>query len=85
MNVQISVNDDLLEKIDKYAKSNFMSRSAFFCMCANQHLQAVEVTSHLRDLTYSVKKIADGQEVDAETLKKLDDFERMASLLNFKI
>jgi hypothetical protein len=54
-------------------------------MCANQHLQAVEVTSHLKDLTFSVKRIAEGQEVDAETLKKLDDFERMASLLNFKI
>lgn len=42
-NVQISINDDLMNKIDAYAKDNFMSRSAFFSMLANQHFQGLEV------------------------------------------
>lgn len=84
MTVQISVNDDLMKKVDEYAKSNFMSRSAFFSMCANQHLQAVQVTENLKDISLSIRKVADSNEMDEETQKKLEDFERLAKLLNFK-
>lgn len=82
--VQISMQEDLLNKIDDFAKSNFMNRSAFISMVCNQYLQAKEVTEHLKDLTFSVRKIADGQEVDEETMQKIEDFERLAKVLNFK-
>ena len=82
--VQISMQEDLLNKIDDFAKSNFMNRSAFISMVCNQYLQAKEVTEHLKDLTFSVRKIADGQEVDTETMQKIEDFERLAKVLNFK-
>jgi len=83
-NVQITMQEELLSKLDEYAKSNFMNRSACISMICNQHLQALEVTKHLKDLTYSVKKLADGQDCDEETLKKIEDFERLTSLINFK-
>jgi hypothetical protein len=84
-NVQISINDDLMNKIDAYAKDNFMSRSAFFSMLATQHFQALEVTDSLKEVTLCIKKIASGQKVDDDTLQKLDDFERLSKLLNYKV
>jgi len=82
--VQISVNEDLLKKIDEYAKENFLSRSAFFSMLANNHFQALEVTKSLKDITLSVRKVAENNEIDEETARKLEDFERLARVLNFK-
>jgi len=82
--VQISVNEDLLKKIDDYAKENFLSRSGFFSMLANNHFQALEVTNSLKDITLSVRKVAENNEIDEETARKLEDFERLARVLNFK-
>lgn len=82
--VQISIDDDLMNKIDAYVQENFMSRSGFFSMLANNHFQALEVTNSLKDITLSIRKVAENNEIDAETSKKLEDFERLARVLNFK-
>ena len=82
--VQISVNEELLKKIDEYAKENFLSRSGFFSMLANNHFQALEVTKSLKDLSLSIRQVAQNNEIDEETAKKLEDFERLTRMINFK-
>lgn len=82
--VQISIDDELMQKVDAYIEKNYLSRSGFFAMLANQHFQALEVTNNLQDITFSIRKIADNNEIDEESKKKLEDFERLARMLNFK-
>jgi hypothetical protein len=53
-------------------------------MLANNHFQALEVTNSLKDITLSVRKVAENNEIDEETARKLEDFERLARVLNFK-
>lgn len=83
--VQISIDDELMQKVDAYIEKNYMSRSGFFAMLANQHFQALQVTDSLKDITLSIRKVADTNEIDDETQKKLEDFERLTKLVNFKI
>lgn len=85
MKVNISIDDELMNKVDAYIEQNYMSRSGFFSMLANQHFQALQVTESLKDITLSIRKVADNNEIDDETQKKLEDFERLTKLVNFKI
>jgi len=84
MKLNISIDDELMQKVDAYIKQNYMSRSGFFSMLANQHFQALQVTDSLKDITLSIRKVADTNEIDDETQKKLEDFERLTKLVNFK-
>ena len=82
--VQISIDDELMKKVDAYVETNYMSRSGFFSSLANTHFQAMQVTDSLKDIALSIRKVADNNKIDKETKKKLDDFERLVKLLNFK-
>lgn len=82
--VQISVDDDLLKRIDNYADRNYLSRSGLFTLAASQFLNQAEVSSAIMDMALSMRKIADVGAVDEETQKQLEDFERLAHLLTGK-
>lgn len=47
MRLNISINDDLLQKIDEYAKSKYMSRSAFLSMAADTYINQANVMDNL--------------------------------------
>lgn len=79
--IQISINDDLLEKVDSFAKKNYMSRSGFLAMASNQYLNNVEMVAAMKDMSLAFKKIAQTGVVDDETMEKLEAIESMASLI----
>jgi metal-responsive CopG/Arc/MetJ family transcriptional regulator len=81
MKVQISLNDELVCKIDKYAELNYTTRSGFISMACAQFLSAQELTSAVRDMALSLRRIADSGTVDESTLRDLEEFERMAKFL----
>lgn len=81
MKVNITVNDELLKKIDMYADQNFMSRSGLISLAASQYLNGLEISSALKDLAISMRKIADTNELDDETMQKLDDFRTLVKFL----
>lgn len=82
--VQISVDDELLKRIDNYSERNYLSRSGFFTLAASQFLNQWEVSSAIKDMALCMRKIADVGSVDEETQKQLEDFERLAQLLTGK-
>lgn len=79
--VQISIDDSLLERIDNYADNNYLTRSGLVTIATNQYLNSVEVISAVKDMSISMRKIADQGYVDQETMKHLEDFERIAKVL----
>lgn len=82
--VQISVDDELLKRIDNYSDRNYLSRSGLITLACSQYLNQAEVVTAVRDMALCMRKIADSGTVDAETQKQLEDFERLAQLLTAK-
>lgn len=57
MKLSISLNDDLVKRIDEYTKSMSISRSGFLAMAANQYLNQQQMLGALPDLLELNKKL----------------------------
>ena len=71
MKVNITLNDELLEKIDKKADDMFMSRSGFIALSCTEKLQNMEAIEMLGQMTTAFKAIAATGTVDEETQVKI--------------
>lgn len=81
MKINISLDDELVKRIESYADSNYMSRSGFISLACTQYLASADVVTAIKSLSLALNKIADTGEVDAETQHQLEDYERLANLL----
>lgn len=79
--VMVSIDDELLERIDNYADNNYMSRSGLLTLAACQYLNANEVMLLVKDMSLAMRKIADTGNVDHETMERLEEFQRMSEML----
>ena len=79
--VQISIDDNLLARIDKCADDNYTSRSGLISLGMAEYLNTKEVIGLVKDMAFAVRKIADNNVVDYDTLKQLEDFERICKIL----
>ena len=78
--VQISIDDELLEQIDRIADSNYMTRSGLISLSCTQYVNSQDVILAIRDMSLAMRKIADTGVVDDETMQQLEDFERMSKM-----
>lgn len=85
MKVQISLDDALMSRIDSYADSNYMSRSGLISLACTQFLNSADMIRAVCEMSLAMQKIADKGEVDEETQKKLDDFQRLSSMLTAQL
>lgn len=81
MKVTITMDDKLMARVDSYADENYMSRSGLISFATTQFLNSADVTRAVKDMAFSMRKIADSGNVDAETLKSLKEFETLAKML----
>lgn len=79
--INISINDDLLKRADKFGEDNFISRSGLISLSLSQYLAQQDVFVLLKGMNVAMKKIADKGEIDAETMEQLEDFERICNSL----
>lgn len=79
--VMVSIDDELLNRIDNFADSNYMSRSGFLTLASCQYLNANEVMLLVKDMSLAMRKIADTGSVDHETMEQLEEFERISKIL----
>ena len=77
MKVNITCDDELMKRVDAYAERNFLSRSGLFTLAVTNYLNSVELLGCITDMSVSMRKIADSNEIDEETFNKLQDFERI--------
>jgi metal-responsive CopG/Arc/MetJ family transcriptional regulator len=81
MKINISLDDELVKRIETYADNNYMSRSGFISLACNQYLASADVVTAIKSLSLALNKIADNGDIDEETKKQLDDYKRLADLL----
>ena len=74
MKVNITINDDLLKKVDSYAKSNYLKRSSVVSLALLDYLDKYEYFS-VSCLSLALKKIASTGKIDAESAKRIEVFQ----------
>lgn len=82
MKVNITLDDELMKRLDDYADRNYMSRSGLMSLAVTQYLNANEMILAVKDMALCMRKIADTGTVDHETMEQLEDFERFAKMLS---
>jgi metal-responsive CopG/Arc/MetJ family transcriptional regulator len=78
--INITIDTDLLRRIDNYTNDTYLNRSSFIGIACNQYLDSIEVTQAIKDMAISMRKIADTGCIDKETLEKLQDYERLCKI-----
>lgn len=79
--IMVSIDDNLLARIDNYADNNYMSRSGLLTLSVNNYLNSVEAISVIKEMGLTLRKIADNGNIDHETMERLEDFERFSKVL----
>lgn len=82
MKITMNVNDDLLERVDRYAKLNYMNRTSVFCYAVSQFLMAQELPSLMTNMNNAMVKIAESGEITEEQQKALDAFQVFVDAFN---
>lgn len=79
--VNITLDEELMRRVDEYAEENYLNRSSLVSLATTQFLNAADVTKAIKDMAFAMRKIADNGEIDDETKKDLEDFERLSRML----
>lgn len=84
MKLQISIDDELVKRVDNYAEKNYLTRSGLISLACNQFLAQNESLMAVKDISLAIRKIADTGKVDEETESKLREFESFVNMLTGK-
>lgn len=82
MKITMNVNDDLLERVDRYAKLNYMNRTSVFSYAVSQFLMAQELPSLMSNMNNAMRKIAETGTITEDQQKTLDAFQIFVDALN---
>lgn len=79
--VNITLDEELMRRVDEYAEENYLNRSSLVSLATTQFLNAADVTKAIKDMAFAMRKIADSGEIDDDTRRQLEDFERLSKML----
>lgn len=81
MKLQISLDDELVSRIDNCADRNYMTRSGFISQACVQFLNQNELVSSINRISYAVLKAAENNEIDEDTRRQLEEFQIMVKVM----
>lgn len=81
MKLQISLDDELVSRIDNCADRNYMTRSGFISQSCVQFLNQNELVSSINRISYAVLKAAENNEIDEGTRRQLEEFQIMVKVM----
>ncbi len=81
MKVTMSLDDELMKRIDDYAKKNYTSRSGLVTIATTQFLNANELQEVIKGMALSFAKIADNGEMSEDDKREMEDYARICKLL----
>lgn len=79
--INITLDEELMRRIDDYAEENYLNRSSLISLAATQFLNAADVTKAVKQMALAMRKIADTGEIDESARKELEDLERLLKML----
>lgn len=84
MKITMNINDDLLSRVDNYARANYLTRTSVFSMAVSQFLLSQELPSLMANMNKAMLKIAETGEVTEEQKKAIDMVEALCQAINAK-
>ena len=78
--VNITLDEELMRRVDEYAEENYLNRSSLVSLATTQFLNAADVTKAIKEMAFAMRKIADSGEIDEQTKRDLEDFERLSKM-----
>ena len=81
MKINISIPDELVERVDSYCEENYLKRSTVFQLGVAQFINQREAVTALSSMAMTLRKIADEGKIDEEAQRQLADFERVCQLI----
>ena len=81
MKLQISLDDELVSRIDNCADRNYMTRSGFISQACVQFLNQNELVSSINRISYAGLKAAENNEIDEDTRRQLEEFQIMVKVM----
>lgn len=78
--IQITVDDELLSRVDEYADEHYTSRSGAFSQAVDRMVNEDEMRKVLKRVTNAMEGMAKGQELTEEQQADLDKFRILSSL-----
>lgn len=76
--VNISLDDELLKRIDDFADTNYLTRSGLVTVAVSQYLLQREALAAVKQMSISFKRIADSGKFDEESVSELAEFTKFA-------
>lgn len=80
--INISIDDELLAKVEALADEMYMSKSGFISFACTQLVMQNSMVLAVNNLSVAMMKIAESNEIDEETRQQLEDVERVIRMLN---
>lgn len=81
MKLQVSLDDELVSRIDNCAEKNYMSRSGFISQACVQFLNQTELVSSINRISLACQKVADSNELDEDSKQQFREFELLAKIM----
>jgi metal-responsive CopG/Arc/MetJ family transcriptional regulator len=79
MKVNITLDDNLMQKIDAFADENHMSRSGFVSHVCTDYIKQAELLSTIKSLGLAMNRIAENGLIDDDAKRQLQDFQVIAN------
>ena len=79
--INITIDEELLKRVDAYCEANFQTKSAFFSQCAIEKIQAMESLNTLSEITEILKNIDPNEVIDENTQKEINDLVNLSNKL----
>ena len=82
--VNITLDEELLRRIESFADENYLTRSGLITLATSQYLTQAEASRAIVDLSLAMRKIAETGTITEDQLRELENFERFARMLSGK-
>lgn len=82
--VNITLDEELLQRIESFADENYLTRSGLITLATSQYLIQAEASRAIVDLSLAMRKIAETGTITEDQLKELENFERFARMFSGK-
>lgn len=80
MKINVSIDQDLVARMDNYSDANYTTRSGLITLALTQYLNSKEMVTAVTRMGLAMQVIAEKGEVDEQTQKELDDFSRLCNM-----
>lgn len=77
--VNMNINDELLSRLDGYAKKNYMTRSAVVCFAVNQFLILQDSREYYNTMLHLMREFASHGTLNEEQKKILEQVESICT------